>query len=130
LSSSISLRSGELQAIRGDVAARDEAAGFVSMLLRTASDWEARVWVVLTMRSDFIGECETFLGLPEAVSRSQFLVPRLDRRQMEEAIRRPGEVREAVFRPFAFEEGLVNRIINEAGDRPDQLPPVLVRIRP
>ncbi len=23
---------------------------------------------------------------------------------------------------FCFEEGLVNRIINEAGDRPDQLP--------
>ena len=109
-------------AVRGDVAARDKAADFVSMLLRTASDSEARVWVVLTMRSEFIGDCETFLGLPEAISRSQFLVPRLDRRQMEEAIRRPGEVREAAFRPFTFEEGLVNCMINEAGDRPDQLP--------
>jgi Novel STAND NTPase 1 len=109
-------------AIRGDVAARDKAAGFVSMLLRTASDSEARVWVVLTMRSEFIGDCETFLGLPEAISRSQFLVPRLDRGHMEEAIRRPGEVREAAFRPFTFEEGLVNCMINEAGDRSDQLP--------
>jgi energy-coupling factor transporter ATP-binding protein EcfA2 len=56
-------------AIRHDVAVRDEAAGFVSMLLRTASDSDARVWVVLTMRSDFIGDCEAFLGLPEAVIR-------------------------------------------------------------
>ena len=74
------------------------------------------------MRSDFIGDCEAFLGLPEAVSRSQFLVPRLDRSQMEEAITRPGEVNGAAFRPFTFEEGLVNSIINDAGDRPDQLP--------
>ena len=109
-------------ASRDDVASRDEAAAFVRMLLRCSSDPEARVWVILTMRSDFIGNCEAFLGLPEAVSRSQFLVPRLDRGQMEEAIRRPGEVTNAAFRPFTFEPGLVNRIINDAGDRPDQLP--------
>src|SRR5262249_51427101 len=111
-----------MNAGRGDVASRDEAAAFVRMLLRCSSDPDSRVWVILTMRSDFIGNCEAFLGLPEAVSRSQFLVPRLDRGQMEEAIRRPGEVADAVFRPFTFETGLVNRIINDAGDRPDQLP--------
>jgi hypothetical protein len=109
-------------ASRDDVASRDEAAAFVRMLLRCSSDPEARVWVILTMRSDFIGNCEAFLGLPEAVSRSQFLVPRLDRGQMEEAIRRPGEVTDTAFRPFTFEPGLVNRMINDAGDRPDQLP--------
>lgn len=107
---------------REEVISRDEAAGFVRLLLRSCSDPEGRVWVVLTMRSDFIGDCEAFLGLPEAVSRSQFLVPRLDRSQMEEAIARPGEVNGAAFRPFTFEEGLVNSIINDAGDRPDQLP--------
>jgi hypothetical protein len=105
-----------------EVASRDEAAAFVKMLLRTCDSPSDKVWVLLTMRSDFIGNCEAFLGLPEAVSRSQFLVPRLDRSQMEEAIRRPGEVTGAAFAPFSFEEGLVNRIINEAGDRPDQLP--------
>ncbi|MGH9893591.1 MAG: AAA family ATPase, partial [bacterium] len=90
---------------REDVISRDEAAGFVRLILRSCSDPEGRVWVVLTMRSDFIGDCEAFLGLPEAVSRSQFLVPRLDRSQMEEAIMRPGKVRDADFQPFSFEEG-------------------------
>src|SRR5207253_4757167 len=103
-----------------EVASRDESAAFVNMLLRSCVDESTHVWVVLTMRSDFIGNCEAFLGLPEAVSRSQFLVPRLGRRQMEEAIRRPAEVVGAAFQPFTFEEGLVNRIINDAGDRPDQ----------
>src|SRR4030095_7776229 len=103
-------------ASRDDVASRDEAAAFVRMLLRCSSDPEARVWVILTMRSDFIGNCEAFLGLPEAVSRSQFLVPRLDRGQMEQAIRRPGEVTDAGFRPFTFEMGLVNPMIYDGGD--------------
>jgi hypothetical protein len=62
----------QTNASRDNVASRDEAAAFVRMLLRCSSDPEARVWVILTMRSDFIGNCEAFLGLPEAVSRSQF----------------------------------------------------------
>ncbi|MGH6819757.1 MAG: hypothetical protein ACREDU_02715, partial [Methylocella sp.] len=107
---------------REDVISRDEAAGFVKLLLRSCAEPEGRVRVVLTMRSDFIGDCEAFLGLPEAVSQSQFLVPRLDRSQMEEVITRPGEVGDLGFQSFTFEEGLVNSIINEAGDRPDQLP--------
>lgn len=107
---------------RDHVASRDEAAAFVGMLLRSAADPAGRVWAVLTMRSDFIGDCEAFLGLPEQISRSQFLVPRPDRRQMEEAIARPGTVEEGAFKTFTFADGLVNRIVNDAGDRPDQLP--------
>src|SRR5215813_2144196 len=107
---------------RNDVASRDEVAAFVNTLLCACADPNGRVRVVLTMRSDFVGDCEAFLGLPEAVSRSQFLVPRLDRVHMEDAIIRPGTIKEAEFSPFSFEQGLVNRIINDAGDRPDQLP--------
>jgi hypothetical protein len=88
---------------RDKVASRDDGASFVRMLLRSCSEPNGRMLAVLTMRSDFIGNCEAFLGLPEAVSNSQFLVPRLDRHQMEEAIVRPGEVRTADFRPFMFE---------------------------
>ncbi len=109
-------------AVQDNVASRDEAAAFVAMLLCTAANPDSRVHIVLTMRSDFIGDCEAFLGLPEAISRSQLLVPRLNRSQMEAAIVRPGEIRNAGFQPFTFEEGLVNQIINDAGDRPDQLP--------
>ena len=107
---------------RDTVASRDEAAAFVGMLIRSASEPAGRVWAILTMRSDFIGDCEAFLGLPEQISHSQFLVPALDRGQMEEAIVQPAAVEEGAFKTFTFEEGLVNRIINDAGDRPDQLP--------
>ena len=85
---------------RDDVASRDEAAAFVGCCCAPPADPAGRIWVVLTMRSDFIGDCEAFLGLPEQISRSQFLVPRLDRGQMEEAIRGPAKSRKAAFQTF------------------------------
>ena len=49
------------------------------------------VRVLITMRSDFIGDCAYFHGLSEAVSATQYLVPNLTRSQLEEAIRNPVE---------------------------------------
>jgi Leucine-rich repeat (LRR) protein len=110
------------QALRDEVAMRDEAAGFVRMLLRGCAAEADRLRVVITMRSDFIGDTEAFLGLPEAISRSQFLVPRVTRHQMEDIIVRPSTVTTEGYAPFSFEAALVNRISNDAGDRSDQLP--------
>jgi len=45
-----------------------------------------------------------------------------DGSQMEEVIVKPSTVTDGGFSPFGFEEHLVNRIINDAGDRLDQLP--------
>jgi len=103
-------------------APRDEAATFIRLLLTAAADPAGRIAVVITMRSDFIGDCDAFLELPELVSQCQFLVPRLNRSQMREAIERPGQIDDLGYAPFGFEAGLVNRIIAEAGDRLDQLP--------
>jgi WD40 repeat protein/energy-coupling factor transporter ATP-binding protein EcfA2 len=103
-------------------APRDEAATFVRLLLRACAEPAGRIAVIITMRSDFIGDCDAFLELPELISQCQFLVPRLNRSQMREAIERPGQVEDLGYAPFAFEEGLVNRIIADAGDRLDQLP--------
>ena len=58
-----------------------EAALFVNLLLDLAQEevdeHEVPVYVVVTMRSDFIGNCDVFRGLPEALNEGQFLVPRL-----------------------------------------------------
>ena len=107
---------------QGTFAPRDESAAFVNMLLCSCRGTRQDVWVVLTLRSDFSGDCEAFLGLPEAVSQSQFLVPRLTRRQMRDAILGPSQLSDQEYAPFTVSDGLLNRIINDAGDRPDQLP--------
>jgi energy-coupling factor transporter ATP-binding protein EcfA2 len=62
---------------------RDERAGFVLLLLESARQQEIPIYVLLTMRSDFLGSCQEFAGLPEALNDSQFLVPQLSRDELE-----------------------------------------------
>src|SRR5712692_11241659 len=78
---------------------------------------ELPVYVVLTMRSDFLGDCAQFEGLPETLNRSQYLVPRLTREQRQEAIEGPLRVARA-----RMSARLVQRLLNDAGEDPDQLP--------
>jgi len=96
---------------------RDEADAFVSLLLTTARQREVPVYVVITMRSDFVGDCAIFEGLPEALNESQYLTPRLTREQRQAAIVGPARV-------FGGDvaHDLVNRLLNQMGTDPDQLP--------
>ena len=58
-----------------------EAVAFVNLLLEVAAQPAATALplaVVTTMRSDFLGECAQFHGLPEAINRGQFLVQGAD----------------------------------------------------
>jgi hypothetical protein len=67
------------------------AAEFVELILAATRDYESayRVYVVITLRSDYLGECARFQGLPEALNDSQYLVPRMTREQLREAIEGP-----------------------------------------
>jgi hypothetical protein len=53
------------------LSARD-AAHFVDLLLAAEQDLspDYRVFVVLTMRSDYLGDCAQFEGLPEVLNRA------------------------------------------------------------
>ena len=96
---------------------RDEADAFVALLLETVADPSLPVRVVLTLRTDYLGGCANFAGLPEVLNGSQYLVPRLERRQLHDAIVKPA-------REFngAVESTLANQLINEIGRHQDQLP--------
>ena len=69
------------------------------------------------MRTDFLGECDLFYGLPEALNRSRYLVPRLTRQQLREAIEGP-----ALLLGARIEPRLLDHLLNELGDRFDRLP--------
>ena len=96
---------------------RDEADAFVELLLASAAQEDVPIYVVLTMRSDYLGDCNLFAGLPEALNDSQFLTPRLTRDQRREAIEAPAHVFEGRVEP-----ALVNRVLNDMDAGPDQLP--------
>ncbi len=107
------------QGIARDQSARreEDATQFIQLLLGASRDRDYNIFVLLTMRSDFIGDCAGFRGLPETVSASQFLVPALTRDQREEAI--VGPVRKA---GATIEAALVEQLQNDAGDESDELP--------
>ncbi|MGD9250070.1 MAG: pentapeptide repeat-containing protein [Desulfobacterales bacterium] len=96
---------------------REEAADFVALLLHLATQTAAPVYVVLTMRSDFLGECDAFQGLPEAMNQSQYLVPRLTRQQRREAILGPTRLAGADITPR-----LMDRLLNDSQEAKDDLP--------
>ena len=68
------------------------------------------------MRSDFLGNCAEFSGLPEAINEGQYLVPRMTREERRAAIRGPVRVGGARISPV-----LLTRLVNDVGDNPDQL---------
>jgi tetratricopeptide (TPR) repeat protein len=96
---------------------RDEAIAFVKLLLEASSQQRLPIYIVLTMRSDFIGDCMDFRGLPEAVNAGLYLVGRMTRDGLRSAVSGPVAVAGGSVAPR-----LVNRILNDLGDDHDQLP--------
>jgi hypothetical protein len=96
---------------------RDEAVAFVKLLLAAARQDALPIYIVITMRSDFIGNCTEFEGLTEAINEGQYLVPRMTREERRSAIVGPVAVCDAEIAPR-----LVLRLLNDVGDDPDQLP--------
>ena len=94
----------------------DEADAFVALLL-ASTQHEVPIYVVITMRSDFLGDAALFASLPEALNDSQFLTPRLTREQCQAAIEKPARVFGGTVEP-----ALVNRLLNDMGSDPDWLP--------
>ena len=96
---------------------RDDAIAFVNLLLDAANQTALPIYVVLTMRSDFIGDCIDYPGLPDGVNNGQYLVPRMTRDQLRLAITGPIAVGGGQIAPR-----LVRRLLNDLGDNQDQLP--------
>ena len=96
---------------------RDEAVAFVQLLLEAARVKAIPFRIVLTMRADFTGDCGRYLGLAEAVSAAQFLLPRLSREQLEKVVTGP-----VASAGGTIDHALVQRLLNDAGTDLDQLP--------
>jgi len=112
----------ELFRFRGDgpePSVDGDAEPFVQLLIEATRDDEAPVDVIITMRSDFLGDCSRFRDLPETINHGLYLVPRLTRSQLREAVIAPAAVGGASISPR-----LAQRLLNDAGTDPDMLPVV------
>ena len=88
---------------------------FVNLILNTLSN--KRVYIVLSMRSDFLADCTRFFGLPEALNKGQYLIPRMTKYEVNEVITKPLRLINATI-----SETLVESILNQIENRQTQLP--------
>jgi energy-coupling factor transporter ATP-binding protein EcfA2 len=84
---------------------------------RIALEENLPIYIVFTMRSDYIGQCAAFRGLPEYIGFSQFFVPRLNRSQLQQVIEEP-----AVLSGNRISRRLTERLIHDLTEGVDQLP--------
>lgn len=92
----------------------------VNLVLETARIAIKRnipVYVVCTMRSDYIGQCSAFRGLPEYIGFSQFFVPRLKRKDLKQVIEEP-----AILSGNRISQRLIERLVYDIAEGVDQLP--------
>lgn len=93
------------------------ASEFIEKLVKSITQREAAIYTIVSMRSDFLGECSHYPGLTQLINDSNFLVPHMGRENYRRAIEMPVKNAGASIDPK-----LVESILNEIGDRADQLP--------
>src|SRR5579871_58388 len=92
----------------------------INLILETARIAIKRnlpVYIVCTMRSDYIGQCSAFRGLPEYIGFSQFFVPRLKRKDLKQVIEEP-----AILSGNRISQRLIERLVYDIAEGVDQLP--------
>jgi WD40 repeat protein len=94
-----------------------EASHFIDLILTALEQDAIPVYVIISMRSDFIDECTEYTGLTEKINQGHYLVPRMSKDEIRSAITEPVRVCGA-----SITDNLVNRLLEEAGSDPDQLP--------
>ena len=95
----------------------NEVAAFIKLLLAAVQQRQHPIYVAIALRSDFVGDCARFVGLPEAINHSQYLMPRMTRDQRRAAIEGPiGVVGGAI------EPQLVQHMLSDMGDSQEPLP--------
>ena len=98
-----------------------QTAHFVSLLLRAREAIDVPIFIAMTMCSEYLGDCAQYPGLTDVLNEAQYHIPRLTREQREQAIREP-LVMVGTDVGIDIDDELVQRLLNDAGDGPDQLP--------
>lgn len=97
--------------------AHNEAQLYVNLVLNAVAQTAVPVYVALTMRSDFIGNCSVFPNLTDFINRSNYLVPQMTREQKKMVIEGPVSVAGG-----KISQRLVKRLLSDVGNDQDQLP--------
>jgi len=96
---------------------KDECQVFIKNLLHTASDRSGRVSVILTLRSDFLGETQSNEKLNITIARQGEIVPAMSEVELRDAISKP-----AANAGHPLDEYTIDQLISQAKGREGALP--------
>lgn len=94
-----------------------KSQAFIDLLLAAKEQQDIPIYIILTMRSDFLEDCTIFEGLPEAINEGQYLIPRMTRDELGMAIRGPIELQGA-----KVSSDLVDQLHQDMQEQNDMLP--------
>ena len=94
-----------------------ETARFINLLTNAITHDNPDFYLVIAIRSDLIAECAHYRSFTNLINNSNYLVSRMNRESIREAI--VGPVQNA---GADIDADLVELLINEVNDRADQLP--------
>lgn len=95
----------------------DESLLLINLLVEALKQDKVPIYVVICIRSDFVGNCSNYQMLTEYINLSHYLVPQMTREAYRSAILGPTSLTDAQISPDVLQE-----ILNHIGDKPDQLP--------
>lgn len=90
---------------------------FIESLVNAVNQPDVNIFTILTMRSDFIGECAVYQGLTRLINNSNYLVPHMGAENYRKAIVGPVKYGGAKINP-----DLIETLLSDIGERTDQLP--------
>jgi energy-coupling factor transporter ATP-binding protein EcfA2 len=95
----------------------EEAKLFIASVEHAVHQQNLPVYIILSMRTDFLDECTEFRGLSELINDGYYLVPRMNNEERKKAIL--GPVRGS---GYEITDELIELLLNDVGEDPDQLP--------
>lgn len=94
-----------------------QAKHFIELIDFAVRQTEVPVYIILSMRTDFLDECTEFRGLSELITIGYYLVPRMNNEERKRAI--TGPIHGA---GYEITDELVGKLLADVGEDPDQLP--------
>jgi len=94
----------------------EETRRFVESILKSVEKLNNSVYIVISIRYDFLGDCTNFVGLVETINQGSYLIPRMTEKGIIRAIQ--GPIQKCGVN---ITESLVDRLMKDCGESPDQL---------
>lgn len=95
----------------------DEATDFIDLIVNGVKQPDQGLYVVLTLRSEYVADCSRFHSLTNLLNSGSYLLPQLNHETMVSVIEEPVKVSGATI-----DRSLVRTIINDLGEKTGQLP--------